>query len=94
MTCTQSNLLSQRNEVPSDSILSMLLNKLNEVIVKYHSHDLLLQNREEENLSAEEIQLDWDEFENEKPQGMRSQHSIKFPCLQIGNATNNIGKIP
>lgn len=84
----------KHNEVPNDSILSKLLNKLNGIIVKYHSHDLLLQNKEDENLSEEEIQLAWDEFENEKPQGMRSQNSTKFPCLQIGNATIDMNTIP
>lgn len=77
---------NERNEEPSDSILSKLITKLNGIIVKYHSHDSLLQNNEEENLSAEEIQLAWDEFENEKPQGIKSHNSLKFPCLKIGNA--------
>lgn len=78
---------NERNEVPSDSILSKLLSKLDKVIVKFHSHDSLLQNKEDENLSPQEIQLAWEEFENEKPQGMRSQHSIRFPSRRIGNAT-------
>lgn len=74
---------NERNEVPNDSILSKLLNNLNGVIVKCHSHDSLLQNKEEDNLSTEEIQLAWNEFENEIPRGMKSHHSIKFPSLQI-----------
>lgn len=83
---------NERNEVPQDIILSKLLNEMEGVIVKFHIHDSLLRNREDENLSPQEIQLAWDEFENEKPQGMRSQNSIGFPSLQIGNATIDKGK--
>lgn len=84
---------NERDEMPSDSILLKLLNKMEGVIVKYHNHDSLLQNREDENLSPQEIQLAWDEFENEKPLGMRSQHAIGFPSLQIGNAIIVKGKV-
>lgn len=79
---------NERNEEPSDGILRKLLNEMEGVIVKYHDHDSLLQYREDENLSPQEIQLAWDEFENEKPLAMRSQSSIGFSSLQIGSSIN------
>lgn len=74
-----------RNEKPYDSILSDLLLKFKNIIYKYHSHDSLLEDKGEENLSAEERKLAWHEYENDGPQGIRSKNSIRFPCLQIGN---------
>lgn len=72
------------NEEPNDCILSNLMKTLKNIIYKWQYHDSLLQNKVDENLSAEERQLAWDEFENEKTEGMRSQNSTRFPSLQIG----------
>lgn len=71
--------------VPNDRILSNLLIKFKNIIYQYQRHDSLLQNKEDEDLSLEERQLAWYEFENEDPEIMRSNNSIRFPSLQIGN---------
>lgn len=39
---------------------------LNSQIYKYHEHDSLLENKEEETLSEEERKAAWEDFENEK----------------------------
>lgn len=72
-------------ELPRDHILSKLMMKYENIIYRYQYHDSLLKNKEDENLSAQERELAWDEYE--KFQGMASQDSIQFPCLQIGNDT-------
>lgn len=75
------------NELPSDSILSKLLNDMKGTIVKYHSHDSLLENKSDESLSPEERKLAWEEYKSEEPQGTRAKNSIRFPSIQIGNTT-------
>lgn len=78
------SIVDDQNETPSDHILSNLVVKFKEIIHKYQCHDSLLLNKGDATLSTEERKLAWDEYENDTPQGMRSQNSIKFPCLQIG----------
>lgn len=77
----------EQTEPPSDYILSNLMKNFKNVVHKYHCHDSLLQNKGDEALSVEERKLAWTEYENEKPQQMKSSNAIKFPCLQIGNSS-------
>lgn len=52
--------------VPKDRLLAELLIKHKEWIVTYHEHDSLLQNETETDLTEEERQAAWAEYENEK----------------------------
>ena len=47
-------------------MLAELLIHRKESIVKYHEHDSLLENQTEEELTEEERQAAWEDFENEK----------------------------
>lgn len=75
---------------PNDHILAELLTKYENIIHNYHCHDSLLINNEDENLSLEERQSAWTEFESERSQRKKSQNSLRFPCLQIGIKYVNI----
>lgn len=79
-----SNVCSAHVE-PGDDALKQQLTKCKNIIYKYQLHDALLENNEEEELSPEEIQLAWDEYQCEKSKNMKSQKLSKFPCLEIGN---------
>lgn len=52
--------------VPKDVLLGEMLQKYDKVIYKYHEHQTLLENKEEECLNEEERKAAWEEFENEK----------------------------
>ena len=59
-------------------MLAELLSGSREWIVQYHEHDSLLVNHPEEDLSEEERQAAWDEYEKEK-QGLYS-----YPNMVMG----------
>lgn len=52
--------------VPKDVLLGEMLQKHEKFIYKYHEHQSLLENKEEDCLTEEERKAAWDEFENEK----------------------------
>lgn len=52
--------------VPKDVLLGEMLQKYDTIIYKYHEHQSLLENKEEECLNEEERKAAWEEFENEK----------------------------
>lgn len=52
--------------LPRDRLFAELLKKYEKVIYKYHEHDSLLENKEEETLNEEERKAAWEEFEAEK----------------------------
>ncbi|XP_013172876.1 PREDICTED: transcriptional regulator ATRX homolog isoform X1 [Papilio xuthus] len=52
--------------LPKDRLFAELLREHDAQIYKYHEHDSLLENKEEETLSEEERKAAWEDFENEK----------------------------
>lgn len=52
--------------VPKDVLLGELLQDFPELIHKYHEHQSLLENKEDEVLNEEERKAAWEEFESEK----------------------------
>ncbi|XP_065095498.1 transcriptional regulator ATRX homolog [Ochlerotatus camptorhynchus] len=52
--------------LPKDRLFAELLKKFDVLLYKYHEHDSLLENKEEETLNEEERKAAWDEFEQEK----------------------------
>lgn len=55
-----------RLNVPSDMLLAQIFIEKPDLIVTCHEHDSLLENRPDENLTEEELQLAWDEYERER----------------------------
>lgn len=52
--------------LPKDRLFAEMLKSFEDVIYKYHEHDTLLENKEEETLDEEERKQAWEEFESEK----------------------------
>lgn len=52
--------------LPKDRLFAELLKKFETLLYKYHEHDSLLENKEEETLNEEERKAAWEEFEQEK----------------------------
>ncbi|XP_053669923.1 transcriptional regulator ATRX homolog [Anopheles nili] len=52
--------------LPKDRLFAELLKRFDTIIYKYHEHDSLLENKEEETLNEEERKAAWEEFEQEK----------------------------
>ncbi|XP_068631359.1 transcriptional regulator ATRX homolog isoform X2 [Battus philenor] len=52
--------------LPRDRLFAEMLREHDAQIYKYHEHDSLLENKEEETLSEEERKAAWEDFENEK----------------------------
>lgn len=52
--------------VPKDVLLGEMLQKHEDKIYKYHEHQSLLENKEDEELNEEERKAAWEEFEKEK----------------------------
>lgn len=74
-------------EVPGDVILAKQLIKHRDSIHDWHCHDSLLQNNEDENLSPEEMQQAWAEFESEKTDE-KFQNSLKLRGLELSKCNN------
>ncbi|CAH1126465.1 unnamed protein product [Ceutorhynchus assimilis] len=69
--------------VPKDVLLGEMLQKYDKTIYKYHEHQTLLENKQDEELNEEERKAAWDEFENEKV--------IRKTAVTIGST--NLGAI-
>ncbi|XP_045500028.1 transcriptional regulator ATRX homolog isoform X2 [Colias croceus] len=52
--------------LPKDRLFAEMLKEHEQCIYKYHEHDSLLENKEEETLTEEERKAAWEDFENEK----------------------------
>ncbi|KAL3319449.1 hypothetical protein Ciccas_001879 [Cichlidogyrus casuarinus] len=62
--------------LPKDRLLADMLSNLPELISSHHTHDSLLENREDEGLTESERQEAWKEYEDEKRLGVSiAQHS-------------------
>lgn len=68
--------------LPRDRLFAGLLKKYDHLIYKYHEHDSLLENKEEETLNEEERKAAWEEFEAEKSR----------PTINYAAYTNSMGR--
>lgn len=64
--------------LPKDRLFAEMLKKYEDVIYKYHEHDSLLENKEEETLDEDERKAAWEEFESEKN---RPQYPSYYPSV-------------
>lgn len=81
--------------LPKDRLFANMLKKYEDMIYKYHEHDTLLENKEEETLGEDERKQAWEEFEQEKnrPQFAAQQFLMQQQQQQqqrgIGPVTSN-----
>jgi len=76
-------------KLPKDRLFAEMLKKYEDMIYKYHEHDTLLENKEEETLDEDERRQAWEEFEQEKN---RPQFVANYAPQQprgIGPVTSN-----
>jgi len=53
--------------LPKDDVLAKILKNHADLIVNYHEHDSLLENKQEEELTEEQRKAAWEEYENPPP---------------------------
>lgn len=56
---------------PADELLRTLLMTFEKEIYKYHEHQILLENRPDEELNEDEMKMAWEEFNKEKEFGKK-----------------------
>ncbi|ERL90914.1 hypothetical protein D910_08258, partial [Dendroctonus ponderosae] len=78
--------------VPKDVLLGEMLQVHDNVIYKYHEHQSLLENKQDEQLNEEERKAAWDEFENEKI--IRKTTVTNFAALNLANQANALNLSP
>ncbi|XP_044744842.1 transcriptional regulator ATRX homolog [Coccinella septempunctata] len=76
--------------VPKDVLLGELLRNHDDKIYKYHEHQTLLENKEDETLNEEERKAAWDEFENEKVDRTKQALIGKFSVSTVQLALRSI----
>lgn len=68
--------------VPKDVLLAELLQSRKDYIFKYHEHQTLLENKEDEELNEEERKAAWEEYENEKTARVNSVSGMgEYPSI-------------
>ncbi|XP_056648493.1 transcriptional regulator ATRX homolog isoform X1 [Diorhabda sublineata] len=72
--------------VPKDVLLGEMLQKYENIIFKYHLHQSLLENKQDEGLNEEERKAAWEEFENEKVLRKTTTSTNAFFVQAYGNA--------
>ncbi|KAL3288349.1 hypothetical protein HHI36_002797 [Cryptolaemus montrouzieri] len=76
--------------VPKDVLLGELLQHHEDKIFKYHEHQSLLENKEDETLNEEERKAAWEEFENEKVARTKQNLIGKFSVNTVQLALKSI----
>jgi transcriptional regulator ATRX len=75
-------------DMPKDDVLkSLLLNNKN-LIVKYHEHDSLLENKIDEGLTEEERQTAWQQYEQES-QKLKSEEEMRKKMMEQAMAAHS-----
>jgi transcriptional regulator ATRX len=76
--------------LPKDRLFAEMLKKYEDMIYKYHEHDTLLENKEEETLDEEERKAAWEEFEAEKTRPQYAPYNQQMqPAQRTGPVTSN-----
>ncbi|XP_052903383.1 transcriptional regulator ATRX homolog isoform X2 [Anopheles moucheti] len=74
--------------LPKDRLFAELLKRFDPLIYKYHEHDSLLENKEEETLNEEECKAAWEEFEQEKNRPPMPSYGIGSLGMAMGGRVN------
>ncbi|XP_055695300.1 transcriptional regulator ATRX homolog [Lutzomyia longipalpis] len=77
--------------LPKDRLFADMLTKYEDLIYKYHEHDSLLENKEEETLNEEERRAAWEEYEAEKKRVPVINYGMMGSGLPMG--TFNVGNV-
>lgn len=77
--------------LPKDRLFAELFKKYDEIIYKFHEHDSLLENKEEETLNEEERKAAWDEFEAEKNRPVQTYNFVRGPGTGPVTSSNIYG---
>ncbi|KAG5673897.1 hypothetical protein PVAND_003900 [Polypedilum vanderplanki] len=75
--------------LPKDRLFAEVLKTYEDMIYKYHEHDTLLENKEEETLDEEERKAAWEEFEAEKNRPQYVSYNSMQPQRTSGPVTSN-----
>lgn len=81
--------------LPKDLLFAEQIRKFDKLIYRYHEQDSLLENKEEETLSKEEIEAAWAEYEQEKTrkpvvqQNYAPQQQLRGLCPIFSSANSN-----
>lgn len=67
--------------LPKDRLFAEMLKKHDSFLYKYHEHDSLLENKEEETLNEEERKAAWEEFESEKNRPVVNYMNQRRECF-------------
>ncbi|GAB0094799.1 Transcriptional regulator ATRX homolog [Sergentomyia squamirostris] len=78
--------------LPKDRLFADLLTKHEELIYKYHEHDSLLENKEEETLNEDERRAAWEEFENEKKRASMVGYNVMNTGMNMNMGMMNTGR--
>lgn len=76
---------------PKDRLFAEVLDEYPKILFKYHEHDSLLENKEEETLNEEERKAAWDEFEQEKSAPMVI--ASPYPTMMVRHPTHHNGPV-
>lgn len=77
-------------KVPKDNLFAKILVSNKDIIVGYHEHDSLLENKEAEELTEEERRAAWEDFEKERiqptvPSLPRTSNAIQSAYMEVVN---------
>ncbi|KAE8739325.1 hypothetical protein FOCC_FOCC015174 [Frankliniella occidentalis] len=76
-------------KLPKDRLFAEILKQHAALIVKYHEHDSLLENKEEEELSEKERKKAWEDYEKEKKGPESSSKHLTSQCPHCKLALKN-----
>lgn len=75
--------------LPKDRLFANMLKKYEDLVHKYHEHDTLLENKEEETLDEDERKQAWEEFEAEKNRPQFVPQYVPQQPRGVGPVTSN-----
>lgn len=84
----------ERPNVPKDTLLADIFLEHKDFIVKCHEHDSLLENRPDEELTEEERNSAWNEYEKEKEGGHLPAPDLSLLYLSQFNPAVNSPRFP
>lgn len=81
----EAKIVAPPSAVPNDELLAKLLAKHGDIIYKFHTHESLVQENDDEQLTQREKEFAFQEFEDQKKNEKKMNLQTQFACLQIQN---------